>query len=85
MPYPQIEDVEKFQTSKIKNDKISSSLYLFLMSVFCTSCDQDQTIVSKDIINFETKGHETSYGPNDMVRNPFNILQPGRDFKKLIN
>jgi ligand-binding sensor domain-containing protein len=42
---------------------------LFLVSVFYTSCKQNQTNVPKDAINPETKNMVTSYGPNSMVRN----------------
>jgi len=41
----------------------------FLISVFHTSCGQNQTNVSKDNIKTETKDTVTSYGPNSMVRN----------------
>jgi len=41
---------------------------LFLMSVFHTSCGQNQTEVKKNIINSETKGVITSQGPNTSVR-----------------
>jgi ligand-binding sensor domain-containing protein len=42
---------------------------LFLVSVFYTSCKQNETYESKDIINPETKDIVTSFGPNTMVRN----------------
>jgi ligand-binding sensor domain-containing protein len=41
---------------------------LFLMSVFHTSCEQNQTEVKKNIIKSETKDTVTSYGPHLMVR-----------------
>ena len=42
---------------------------LFLMSVFHTTCGQNQTNVPKDSIKSETKDTVTSYGPKSMVRN----------------
>jgi ligand-binding sensor domain-containing protein len=42
---------------------------LFLMSVFLTSCGQNQTNVPKDNIKSETKDTVTSQVPNSMVRN----------------
>jgi ligand-binding sensor domain-containing protein len=41
---------------------------LFLMSVFLTSCGQNQTYAPPDIIKSEIKDTVTSYGPNSMVR-----------------
>ena len=41
---------------------------LFLMSVFHTSCEQNQTEVKKNIIKSEPKDTVTSYGPHLMVR-----------------
>ena len=41
---------------------------LFLVSVFHTSCGQNQTEVKKNIIKSETKDTVTSYGPHLMVR-----------------
>ncbi|MFD2934363.1 ligand-binding sensor domain-containing protein [Spirosoma flavum] len=40
-----------------------------LMSVFCTSCGQNQTEEKKNIINSENKGIITPYGPNRITRN----------------
>jgi ligand-binding sensor domain-containing protein len=42
---------------------------LFLMSVFLTSCGQNQTNSTEDSIKSETKDTVTSQGPNSMVRN----------------
>ena len=42
---------------------------LFLMSVFCTSCEQNKTYAPPDIIRSETKDSVSSYGPTRMVRN----------------
>jgi ligand-binding sensor domain-containing protein len=42
---------------------------LALLSVFHTSCGQNQTNVPKDAINYNIKDTVTSYGPNTMVRN----------------
>ncbi len=53
---------------------------LFLMSVFFTSCGQNQTNVPKDNIKSETKDIVTSYGPNTMVRN----IKKGRNGTILI-
>jgi ligand-binding sensor domain-containing protein len=41
----------------------------FLMSVFCTSCGQNQTDLPKENIKSETKDSITSQVPNSMVRN----------------
>jgi ligand-binding sensor domain-containing protein len=42
---------------------------LFLMSVFLTSCGQNQTDVQGEYITSDIKDTVTSYGPNSMVRN----------------
>jgi hypothetical protein len=43
---------------------------LFLMLVFCTSCNsQNKTELKKENINSETKGVTTSRGPNNTTRN----------------
>lgn len=53
---------------------------LFFLSVFCISCGQNQTKISKDNIKSETKDTVTSYGPHTMVRN----IKKGRNGTILI-
>src|ERR1017187_323989 len=52
----------------------------FLISVFHTSCGQNQTNVPKDNIKSETKDTVTSYVPYSMVRN----VKQGRNGNILI-
>ena len=42
---------------------------LFLLSVFLTSCGQNQKEAPKNSVKSETKNIVTAYGPNTMVRN----------------
>lgn len=49
--------------------KIVKLFTLFLLSVFFTSCGQNQTEGKKTIINSETKAIITSHGPKNISRN----------------
>ena len=49
--------------------KLANVYAPLLMSVFFTSCGQNQTYAPPDIIRSETKDSVTSYGPTSMVRN----------------
>lgn len=48
--------------------KYKHLITLFLMSVFYTSCKQNQTLTPPDIIKPETKDMVSSFGPTRMVR-----------------
>jgi ligand-binding sensor domain-containing protein len=50
-------------------EKLVKLFTLLLLSVFCTSCGQNQTEGKKNIINSETKGVITSHGPKSITRN----------------
>jgi hypothetical protein len=54
---------------------------LFLMVVFLTSCGQNQTNVSKDNINYETKDTVTSYWPD---KNMVGKIKEGKEGTILI-
>jgi ligand-binding sensor domain-containing protein len=52
------------------------------MSVFHTSCEQNQTEVKKNIIKSETKDTVTSYGPHLMVRKIYTPLITVQNIKQ---